>query len=201
MASAKAATWQAAPETLESHYVSLFGGGVLPLDTHFNYEGVNYMVDFKTGFTVGASVGANLTPDLRGEVELAFQTYDVDDVETNGSATSGDGQIDSYFLMANLWRDFDLGGFHPYVGGGVGVAMMDVNIDFDSGENVDDTTLALAAQAGSGIRFPITDALTLDIGYRFKAAVGVLTEGTGGDDHTAASYYSHVGQAGVSWTF
>ncbi len=191
----------AAPETLDSRYVSLFGGGVLPLDTHFNYTGENYMVDFKTGFTVGAAVGANLTPELRGEVELAFQTYDVDDVETNGGETSGDGQVDSYFLMANLWRDFELGGFHPYVGGGVGVALMDVNIDFDSDENVDDSTLALAAQVGSGVRFPITDALTLDVGYRFKAAVGVLTEGVDGDDHTAASYYSHIGQAGVSWTF
>lgn len=187
-----------------SRYVSLFGGGVFAQDTHITYSDSDYLVDFKTGFTVGAAVGANLTDNLRGEIEVAYQTYDVDGVDQAGSpGANTDGKVDSYFLLANLWRDFDMGGFIPYAGGGLGMALMDVDISYDStgvfrakGQDV-----ALAAQVGAGVRIPVTDSLVLDAGYRFKAATGVFSQGFDGDNHASATYYSHVGQVGVSWKF
>ena len=189
---------------VEAPYVSLFGGGVFARDTHFAFENNNYLVDFKTGFTVGAVVGSKLTESLRGEVEMAFQTYDADGADEGGNQRPGTGKIDSYFLLANLWRDYDMGSFQPYVGGGIGMALMDVHLGLEDEDNVDDSTIGLAAQVGSGVRIPVSDSITLDAGYRFKAAVGILTEGIGAvraDDHTAASHYSHVGQLGVTWTF
>jgi opacity protein-like surface antigen len=184
-------------------YVSLFGGGVLPRDTHANVDGHDYLVDFKTGFTLGAAVGANLTDNLRGELEFAFQNYKVNDVEDEGDPTSNPGgKINSYFLMTNLWRDVDLGGgFKPYAGGGVGLGLMDVHVDYCGCNHViDGTNLGLAAQVGSGIRFDVTDNMTLDLGYRFKAVAAVATKGVDSDNNSS-SYYTHVGQLGVAWKF
>jgi opacity protein-like surface antigen len=188
-------------DDLENPYVSLFGGAVGPRDTHFMHDRSSYLVDFNTGFTLGAAIGANVAPDLRGELELSYQGYSVDKVDNFGNVTGLEKRVDSYYAMANLWRDFDLGAFHPYAGGGVGLAVMDVDINLDSNQANKDATLALAAQVGSGVRFNLADNLVLDAGYRFKAALGVLTEGTGGGDHTTSSHYTHVGQVGVAWKF
>ena len=188
----------------DTRYVSLFGGGVFAQDTHMTYSSVDYMAEFKAGFTIGAAIGENLTENLRGEVEVAFQTYDVDGVDDAGTPlTDTDGTINSYFLLANLWRDFDMGAFQPYVGGGLGMAFMDVDISYDTVNEyrAKGTDVALAAQVGSGVRFPVTDSLTLDAGYRFKAAMGVFSEGWDGDNHMSASHYTHVGQIGASWKF
>jgi opacity protein-like surface antigen len=186
----------------DSRYVSLFGGIVRPQDTYFLYDSSDYLVKFKTGFTVGAAVGQNLTENLRGEIEVAFQTYDVGSVDDSGSPnTNTDGDVKSYFLLANMWRDFDIGGFHPYAGGGVGMAFMDVDVAFDGNDRIKGADVALAAQVGSGIRFDVTDNMTIDAGYRFKAALGVFTEGFNGDQHGSASHYTHTGQVGVSWKF
>jgi OOP family OmpA-OmpF porin len=108
--------------------------------------------------------------------------------------------------MANVWRDFDFGGFQPYAGLGVGVAVADVEIEMDGGDNenhLNDTSLALAGQAGGGIRFAFSDNIILDAGYRFKGALAVLTNGDVGDDgqYGSATYYSHVGQIGLTWGF
>lgn len=191
---------------MTSRYVSLFGGAVVMEDHFSNVDSHDYRVEFDTGFTVGAAVGGNLTETLRGELELSYLSYDVDSVDNGGTANpTPDGEVDSYFLLANVWRDFEIGGFTPYAGGGVGVALMDVNIDYgDDNHVVDDTSLALAAQLGAGLMVPITDNLTLDAGYRFKAALGVLTEGdinSNNDDHTSGTFYAHTGQVGVVWNF
>lgn len=187
------------PETPDSHYVSLFGGMVAPLDTHVAYYGYNYMVDFKNGFVLGAAIGGDITPDLRGELEASYVAYKPKSFDFGGAVAPLSGHVDSYYLMANLWRDTQFGMFQPYFGGGVGLAYMD--IDF-GGVNVDET-LALAAQLGSGVRVPLSDRLTLDAGYRFKAALGVLTEGASGTGsfHSMATHYTHLGQIGVSWKF
>jgi OOP family OmpA-OmpF porin len=191
---------------LESVYVSLFGGGAFPLDTHVSNEASNYLVSFKDGFTVGAAVGADIANKLRGELELSYLSYDSDKSDEDGDTEPAPGDVNLTFVMANVWRDFDIGGFQPYAGLGVGVAVADVDIamdDSDSDNHINDTSLALAGQAGGGIRFAFSDNITLDAGYRFKGALAVLTKGDVSDDgsHGSASYYSHVAQIGLTWGF
>lgn len=191
---------------LEGVYVSLFGGGVFPIDTHVSNEASNYLVSFKDGFTVGAAVGADIANKLRGEIELSYMNYNSDNSDEGGDTEPAPGEVNLTFVMANVWRDFDFGGFQPYAGLGVGVAVADVDIamdDSDDDNHINDTSLALAGQAGAGIRIPITDNITLDAGYRFKGALAVLTKGDVGDDgsHGSATYYSHVGQIGLTWGF
>ncbi len=194
----------ASAPALEGKYISLFGGYVAPADTHISYSGSNYMVNFKDGFTVGAAVGATIADHTRGELELSHLSYKPDSTDENGTFSNAPGKMGMTFLMTNVWRDFDLGFVQPYGGFGVGMALADVDIDLtDSGSRINDTTLALAAQVGSGIRVPVTDNLMLDVGYRFKAALDVLTEGDSGtaSSHGSGSHYAHVGQVGVTWAF
>jgi opacity protein-like surface antigen len=190
---------------LEGKYVSLFGGGVVPADTHISQDNQSYIVDFNTGFTVGAAVGATIADHVRGEIELSHLRYKPDTTDNAGSVTDASGRMNMTFLMANVWRDVDLGAFQPYGGFGVGMALANVDIALGGGTvtHINDTSLALAAQAGTGVRLPINDALTVDVGYRFKAALDVLTKGdtSGGDAHGSGSHYAHVGQVGVTWKF
>lgn len=79
---------------------------------------------------------------------------------------------------------------------------VDIILDNEGGLHIDDQSLALAAQIGAGVRFALTDTLTIDAGYRFKSALGVATDGAeDGAEAGYASYYANVGQVGVSWTF
>lgn len=193
------------PDTIDNRYISLFAGVVVPLDTHIAYDGSNYIAEFKTGFLVGAAIGGDISNTLRGEVELSHYSSNIKVVtEENVPATDTGENVSGTFLMANLWRDVELGSFTPYFGGGVGMALMDVDIIMDDAgdDEIKDTSLALAAQIGGGIRVPVSDNLTIDAGYRFKGALGVVTEGGFGDaNHGYASYYAHVGQIGASWRF
>jgi opacity protein-like surface antigen len=191
------------PESYEMNYVSLFGGVLFPDDAYANIDDHDYLVKFKTGFTVGAAVGGNITEDLRGELEVSYQNFDVSKVTEQGERQQGsDGNIEGYFLLANLWHDFNLGGIHPYLGGGIGMALVDVDIIYDeTNHDADHTDLALAAQVGGGLRFGLTDSIALDVGYRFKGALAVPTEGTKDDDNNTSTYYTHVGQVGVEWIY
>jgi len=183
--------------------VSVFGGVLLPEDTHANIDDHDYLVKFKTGFTVGVALGGNITESLRGEVEVFYQSYDVDKVdEGEENVDESEGDVEGYFLMANLWREVEVGGVRPYLGGGVGMALMDVNITYDTRiHDTDHTDLALAAQAGAGLRVPVSDQFMLDLGYRFRGAMSVLTEATKDDDNNSSTYYTHSGQVGLQWAY
>jgi opacity protein-like surface antigen len=194
----------AAAPPLEGQYVSLFGGGVVPVDTHISYASQNYMVDFNNGFTVGAAIGATIADHVRGEIELSYLNYKPDTADNVGSVSDASGSMNMTFLMANIWRDVDFGAFQPYGGFGVGMALADIDNAYNRGiAHINDATLALAAQAGTGVRVPLNDSLTVDVGYRFKAALDVLTKGDKSDNgaHASASHYAHVGQVGVTWKF
>jgi opacity protein-like surface antigen len=195
------AAYEPAPE-MTNKYVSVFGGLAQTVDNHFMYSRSSYTADYKTGFTVGAAVGGNINEKLRGEVELSFVKSDIKQFfDAGGPQTGSGGDVDGYYLLANLWRDVDLGGFKPYFGGGLGVALIDADFNVEGDEPNVDSTAALAGQLGVGMRFDLTDSLTLDAGYRLKAALAAFTSGTNGGDHTMSSYYTHVGQVGVSWKF
>jgi opacity protein-like surface antigen len=187
---------------MTNKYVSVFGGLSRIVDTHFNYSGNSYIADFKTGFTVGAAVGGNITEKLRGELELSYVDGKMSNIDASGGETDGrGGKVNGTYLLANLWRDVDMGVFSPYFGGGVGLSVMDVSINVDGDDDNVDTSVALAAQLGTGVRFDLTDRLTMDVGYRLKSSLAAFTGGTDGGDHTMASYYTHVGQVGLSWKF
>ncbi len=185
-------------------YVSLFGGGVVPEDSGFTSFGYIDNVDFDTGFTIGVAVGAEVAEGLRGELEFSYLSYAADDYTyfRTQPPVPASGDADLYFVLANLWKDFDLGnGFVPYIGGGIGIGVADV--DVFPFVPTDDVAVGLAGQLGAGVRFKITENLTADAGYRFK---GILDTTLRGDPafaapHSKASFLSHSLIGGVSYGF
>ena len=182
-------------------YISLFGGAVKAADTGIVYNDDVYDINFKTGFTVGAAVGTQLLETVRGELEVAYFELNSTCATYQGNQncdTDWKGEVSAVTVMTNVWKDFQLGMFSPYVGGGVGVAVFTPDIP-----DWEDTRLAMAAQVGAGVRMAVGDNLTFDAGYRFKGILDPLWTGTsaGNDDHGMGTVYTHNFLGGVSWGF
>lgn len=162
---------------------------------------VGWTTEFDNGYAASAAIGAR-SGALRGEVELAFQSSDIDThsgvsaaglaldsvdagVLITGSAPlgvtvgelvdDGQGSIESLFVMANAYYDFSLGdmGVKPYVGGGLGYAQVDVDYSPSGVGIVDDDSGVLAYQAMAGATLPLSERIELFGGYRYRATEDV----------------------------
>jgi opacity protein-like surface antigen len=189
---AHAADMEPVPEPAHmGWYVSVFGGASFPRDEHFRLfdtgaSSTSYTLDVNfdpdNGFMVGAALGAQFTEWLRGEIEVSGHFHNGGDGEavllTSGSPNTTynvDGDEHALFVLANAWLDLPIGGmFRPYIGGGVGMGRLSVDLDLHStgGSSynlVDDSDWGFAFQVGGGVAFDITPNIAVDVGYRFKA--------------------------------
>jgi opacity protein-like surface antigen len=186
-------------------YVSLFGGAAVPEDAGFVSYGLLYAAEMKDGFTLGMAVGTDIVPGLRGELEVSYLRAQADAISISPLLPVGpaSGDAEQLFVLTNLWKDIDLGlPVTPYLGGGVGLVVVDNEIG-TAVASPNDMTVASAGQLGAGLRFAVTQELSVDVGYRFKAAFDVITQGNAPAPfpHSQFSFYTHVFQAGVSWDF
>jgi opacity protein-like surface antigen len=143
-----------------------------------------------TGFVVGGAIGYDLCcwlPGLRGELEVAYRRNKLTGYHEDGtdnlastlqvSDNNGpiDGTMSSFTLMANVWYDFDLGGFNPYFGGGVGWGHSRYRATYIDAlpatdvvlGAVNETDTGFAYQLGAGFRIPIDHGVRLGVGYRY----------------------------------
>ena len=86
------------------------------------------------------------------------------------------GDTEAIFLLANLWKDVDVGFGSIYAGGGLGTAFLKHNgewADDESGDYTEnDSGIGLAGQLGAGLRVPLSDRIGFDLGYRLRASCG-----------------------------
>jgi len=93
-------------------------------------------------------------------------------------SSSGDAQV--WSLMANLWYDFNFmglnpEGFHTFVGGGIGVANIDLEYEASAGTyfggtigySLDDSAMGFAYQIGGGVGFELGGGMMLSAQYRW----------------------------------
>ena len=171
----------------QNWYVQINGMGTILQDAdNTDVDGtVESEHDFGGGG--GAAVGYSFGP-VRIEGEVAYRSNDVDDLIALGTSAESlglavDGSVDSFAVLANVWYDISqIGGpVVPYVGGGVGFAV--VTLDDVSAGGVllaDDDDTVFAYQVGVGVHWNINPRFALDVGYRlmgtsdpdFKAADG-----------------------------
>ncbi len=188
-------------------YVSVFSGAAFDSEASVFYTEDHYEYLFRSGFTVGAAVGTEVSPGLRTELEASYISVDPERSRNNGpddNFVRERGTLDQYFILGNVWKDFKLpNGIAPYVGGGLGIGIVDANVTVNGGDiDINDTSVGFAGQFGAGMRFGLTDNLVADVGYRYKSILSVLLEGqAGADDHSRFTLENHVVQGGVSWTF
>ncbi|MEM8686571.1 MAG: outer membrane beta-barrel protein [Pseudomonadota bacterium] len=168
-------------------YVSMFGGLSVPekAKSRFVYTTAGATPytstkKHKDGFIVGLAAGTCVfTDSVRGELEFAFNNLPGRSINnTNpvfGAFGGGlNGSFDSYTILGNLWYDFYTNtDFTPFIGGGVGVGVVDSSLRVTGGIPgvFDDAGVGLAFQAGAGFKYDVAANIDLELSYRFRGIV------------------------------
>lgn len=224
LAAAVAAIVCASPASAQNAYVSVSGGVAFLQDSDNKGEfsspfttgagttipagvtlpagsSLGWTTEFDSGYTVSAAAGWRFSPNLRAELELAYQTNDIKThkgveaagiplgaedagvlitgspnlgVSVGDLVDDGKGGIDTTYLMANAFYDFNqMGKFRPYVGAGVGLGMVNVDYSPSSVEIVDDDKTVFAYQLIAGSDFAVSDRMALFAQYRYRATSDV----------------------------
>jgi opacity protein-like surface antigen len=106
---------------------SLRGNFLGPADQEFQLD---------DGWAVGAGLGRRLRTNLRHEIEFLYAQNSVESLCSPTFCIDGGGDLKTYSLSSLLFYDFNrlsLGGFRPYIGGGVGAVFADGNLDLAPG--------------------------------------------------------------------
>ncbi len=195
-------------------YVSIFGGVALPEDVKgsaTNTTGTSFRVnlDTDTGFLVGGAIGVEINEWLRTELEVSYQQVDADSFSGSNATTafaySARGDLDAIYILANVWADIPIElGVTPYIGGGVGVGIVDADVRVGPAPpfGPDDSDAGFAFQVGAGLKYAFNERLSFDLGYRFRGITdldfddraGLLARNRGFD------LYSHIIQGGITYS-
>jgi opacity protein-like surface antigen len=187
---------------LNSLYVSTFlGGHFLPdVTTVTSYDPPADIADetyeLDTGFAARLALGGHVSNHIRSEVEVGFLSAGQNAVieAIRGGATTanaGDGDIAILTLLGNVWLDLpvfdDAWRLTPYVGGGVGAALVQPDLNYSAAPayGPQDSSIELAAQLGAGLNWAISDRFSAGLGYRLLFVNGPkISQTTGASEVT-----------------
>jgi opacity protein-like surface antigen len=109
-------------------------------------------------------VGRDIWTNWDAEVELSYNEMEYTCCNPNNTH--------EYRLMANATRNFSMGGFTPYLGGGLGAAW----VTYEAGGFEAEDTVA-AYQLIGGARVPIGDRWGIFGEYRYQGTFGDAEDG------------------------
>ncbi len=188
-----------APADAQTYYVAVQGGYAHAHDEVLKLGGIGGRdTGFDAGYAAAAAVGFESVDHWRFEGEFSWHRNALDQVD--GAAASGD--IQAYALMANVFYGIDTGTVAtPYLGGGGGVARVDVADAKAPGQPAaGGFTTVLAWQVAAGVEVDVSASLTLMIEYRFFAADDVAFRDSRNKGF-AADYRTSTGLAGLRFQF
>lgn len=195
LASAPVMGAMAADRTGTGPYVKLEGGASFGRQFNFRADDMGQTIDRKapTAAVIGAGLGWQVTPYLRTDLTLSYRFSQNWDGTDSVQRLSYSGDVSSLRGFANLYLDIaglmdGLGVFKPYVGAGVGFArnkLDDVSVTDNTApaafgrftlDGARKSSVAWQVMAGTGIA--VTEALTVDVGYRYVDAGEVKSGST-----------------------
>ena len=164
-------------------YVGVDGGAMIVEDLSLDIGALNNAasVDMDKGYDFGGVVGYDFG-GFRLESEVSYRQADIDGFNsqtpqiTSGAGTALQrggsydvaGDASALSFMVNGLLDFgDDDGLQGFVGGGVGVARVDVQTVFAAPAFLDDSDTGFAWQALAGVRAPLSDNWDVGLKYRF----------------------------------
>lgn len=130
------------------------GSAGLTTQDSLGWNGSDY--DMDDGWNAAVSVGASMWTNWDVEAEFSYDEMEYSCCNPNNTH--------EYRLMANATRNFSLGGFTPYVGGGLGLAW--VTYENSSYESQSDAQAAY--QLIGGVRVPLGDRFSIFGEYRYQ---------------------------------
>jgi opacity protein-like surface antigen len=151
-------------------YIKGFGGATFPQDDDFELDlrggggSEDTGLEYDTGYILGFAAGVDITPNVAVELEYAYRNADAEFKDTD----SGDRTTESNAWMVNALYNFTPHGpWQPYVGGGLGVA--DLNIEeipgFAGGDLDSDYNFAYQLIGGVGYQLPSGWMLNGEVRY------------------------------------
>jgi OmpA-OmpF porin, OOP family len=164
-------------------YVGVDGGAMIVEDLQLDIGAlpIEGTANTKTGYDFGAVVGYDFG-GFRLEAETSYREADLTSFASSvpgipsgagaGLSTAGlkatNGDVNALSFMVNGMLDFgEDDGLQGFVGGGVGVARVDVQQIFAAPSWLDDSDTGFAWQALAGIRAPLSDSWDVGLKYRF----------------------------------
>ena len=198
----------AAPGKRERHW---YAGGQVNTSLHarddFGGGSIDIMAELEKGAGANVFAGYRSRFGTRLEAEWFYRHQNYDRMEIgqdagagtflglgdlDGTDADGRGALSMMGMMANIYQDIPVTArIRPYVGGGIGIAR--VNVDdagipqaslFDGHDDV------FAYQVGGGIAFSLTESLDLFVDYRYFATGDYDVTYTTGDK-AQGSFTSH----------
>jgi OmpA-OmpF porin, OOP family len=191
-------------------YVGVDGGAMLVEDLNLDIgpAPIGGTANTDTGYDFGAVVGYDFG-GFRLEAETSYRETDLRSFASSVSAIPGGaaatlatpglkptgGDANALSFMINGMLDFgDDDGLQGFIGGGVGVARVDVQQVFGGPSWLDDSDTGLAWQAIAGVRAPLSDSWDVGLKYRFFNAAKVdLVDRLGRDVETRFRSHSIMG--------
>ena len=152
------------------YYLSVSGGLVQIFDIDTDAPGGSSLTgpgdtEFDYGGRGAIAVGKYLSSNVRTELEFAGAGAGADSFHPNGAASFGlDGSLRVYSLLAKIDYEMEIfSWWHPYIGVGLGGALVDVNGIGPSGNvnPLDGTDLVFAGAIEGGSKFTLSDSVDL----------------------------------------
>lgn len=188
-------------------YIEGLAGAPIPNDVDNTFStGATGQYDADTGISLSVLLGMYFTPNWRGDVSFTYtNASDGSFSFTGGAPIPHAGDTNIYTFLANIYYGFDMGGpISPFVGGGLGFSVFDVdNLGAVGGAftvNDSDTTFTAAFHAGLDVDLSENVILTgrYSLVYNteadFATTVAGLSVNKDGD-------FDHVFQGGLRILF
>lgn len=164
------ATVAAGQAQAQNFYASV-GAGVFRPETSDIAVGIaSGSVKFDTGYSIQTALGYDFGSGLRTELELGLADTGYKNFRTGPTTSAlGGGDVDQLSLHAAGYYDFAVGGFSPYIGGGLGLTRTDVDTYTLAVTTVpDDRATDFSAFGEAGLSIPVTDRLSIAPGVRYS---------------------------------
>ena len=158
---------QAQTKASDGVYISLGAGWNNLMDSADKASNLTGKTRYDDGYAIVGAVGYGWGNGFRTELEAGYRNNAIKSGTFNGINVRPSGTFNSLSLMTNVIYDFNLGGFVPYVGAGVGIARLTSNEISVGGTQVDDQDMQFAYQGIAGIAYGVTENIKLDLGYRY----------------------------------
>ncbi len=163
-------------------------------------------VELKDGYGYGLVFGFPAANPLmtRAEVEAAFRTTDIDNITAAGASGN---KIEAKSVVFNGYYDFGssaAGSFQPYLGGGIGwsnVEVSDVTLPTTPVTTVDDEDEALTFQGMLGVRWHLSSATAMTLGYKYTGTSKLEVQGSAGNRHSLSGLKDHKLELGMLFGF
>jgi len=203
-----AAAAQTAPYDTDGYYVRLDAGYGFARDSGATGAPVSGRVNnLDDSPVVGAGVGYRFNRHFRVDLTSSYAGgHELDDSDTGGNRWKAD--IGAWTSLVNIYFDYPLGDWSPYLTAGAGVSRNRTESVTRSPTalTIDGkTTTEFAWQAGGGVGYAFSPNWSLDLGYRYVDA-GRFSSGDRASDGTTGNTIkgdlrSHVALLGVRYTF